>query len=107
MWLFSYLWGGNYIKKFEIVKEHKDFDNIIASGKYKSSFDHPRFGIAVGKKVGNAVIRNKLKRQYRMLITNNKKLFSNNQDYIIIVKRSSLDTSFSNLNLELRRTLEK
>lgn len=110
--------GGNYIKKYEIVKEHKEFDDIIASGRYKknkffilynkeSNFDYPRFGIAVGKKVGNAVVRNKLKRQYRMLLTNNKKLFSNKQDYIIIVKRSSLDASFSNLNLELKRTLEK
>ncbi len=106
------------MKKYEIVKEHKDFDNIIASGRYKkskyfilynkeSNFDYPRFGIAVGTKVGNAVTRNKLKRQYRMILTNNKKLFKNKQDYIIIVKRSSLDVSFKELETELKRTLEK
>lgn len=106
------------MKKFEIVKEHKEFDEIIATGRYKknkyfilynkeSNFNFPRFGIAVGKKVGNAVMRNKLKRQYRMLLTNNKILFSNNQDYIIIVKRSSLAANFKDLELELKRTLEK
>lgn len=105
------------MKKYEIVKEHKEFDNIIASGRYKktlyfilynkeSNFDYPRFGIAVGTKVGNAVVRNKLKRQYRMLLTNNKKLFKNKQDYIIIVKRSSLTASFKQLEETLKRTLE-
>ena len=82
------------MKKYEIVKEHKHFE-------------FPRFGIAVGKKVGNAVIRNKLKRQYRMLITSNKKLFSKGVDYIIIVKRSSLEAKFQDLEIELKRTLEK
>ena len=106
------------MKKYEIVKEHKHFDDIIAKGKYikskyfiiynkESNFGCPRFGIAVGKKVGNAVIRNKLKRQYRMLITSNKKLFSKGVDYIIIVKRSSLEAKFQDLEIELKRTLEK
>jgi len=42
-----------------------------------------------------------------MLITNNKKLFSNNQDYIIIVKRSSLMQSFQDLESELVNLMEK
>lgn len=105
------------MKKYEIVKEHKEFDNIIATGRYKktpyfilynkeSNFDFPRFGIAVGKKVGNAVIRNKLKRQYRMILTNNKKLFKKREDYIIIVKRSSLDVSFEELEKEFKELLK-
>lgn len=96
------------MKKYEIVKEHTDFDDIIAKGKYRknsffviynkeSNFSYPRFGIAVGKKIGNAVTRNKFKRQIRMIINNNKNLFKNNRDYIIIVKRSSLDLNFSEL----------
>ncbi len=106
------------MKKYEIVKEHKEFDDIIATGRYKknkyfviynkeSTFAHPRFGVAVGKKVGNAVTRNKLKRQMRMLLTTNKKLFSNHQDYIIIVKTSSLSASYQELELELINLMEK
>lgn len=97
------------MKKYEVVKEHTEFDTIIAKGKYKknkyfviynkeSNLPYPRFGIAVGKKIGNAVTRNKFKRQIRMIINNNKNLFKKNEDYIIIVKRSSLDLNFCELN---------
>lgn len=106
------------MKKYEIVKEHKDFDNIIAKGRYKKSknfviynkesdYNYPRFGLAVGKKVGNAVTRNKLKRQFRMIITKHKNIFPNHQDYIIIVKRSSLMQSFQQLENELVNLMEK
>ena len=101
------------MKKFEIVKEHHDFDNIIQTGKYKknncfiiynkdSNYNYPRFGIAVGKKVGSAVVRNKLKRQVRMIISNNKNLFKNKQDYIIIVKRNALEHTFLELETSLK-----
>ena len=101
------------MKKYEIVKEHHEFDNIIQTGKYNknntfiiynkdSNYAYPRFGIAVGKKVGSAVIRNKLKRQVRMIINNNKNLFKNNKDYIIIVKRNALEHSFSELETKLK-----
>lgn len=97
------------MKKYETVKERKEFDDIIANGKYKknknyviynkeSNKPYPRFGIAVGKKLGNAVIRNRLKRQIREIINIHKNLFKNNQDYIIIVKRSSLELNFSKMS---------
>lgn len=106
------------MKKYEIVKEHKDFDVILAKGRYKKSknfviynkesdYNHPRFGLAVGKKVGNAVTRNRLKRQFRMILTKHKNIFSNHQDYIIIVKRSSLMESFQDLENELVNLMEK
>lgn len=105
------------MKKYEIVKEHTEFDDIIAKGRYKknkhfviynkeSNFSYPRFGIAVGKKIGNAVTRNKFKRQIRMIINNNKNLFKNNQDYIIIVKKSSLDLTYTELNDNLVELLK-
>ena len=100
------------MKKYEIVKEKKDFDRIIHHGRYhkcpycilysyESPYSYPRFGVAVGKKVGNAVTRNHLKRQIRMIISNNKKLFKNNTDYIIIMKRSSLDIPYQELERQV------
>lgn len=100
------------MKKYEIVKEKKEFDKIINTGKYKKNNffviynkenknAFPKFGIAVGKKVGNAVIRNKLKRQVRMILTNNKNLFQNDKDYIIIVKRNSLFISYQEMEQKL------
>ena len=106
------------MKKYEVVKEHKEFDDIIENGKYKksknfviynkdSNYNFPRFGLAVGKKIGNAVTRNKVKRQMRMLLTTNKNLFSNNKDYIIIVKRSILMSKYSDLDIELKEIMGK
>lgn len=104
------------MKKYEIVKEHHEFDNIIQTGKYKSNkyfviynkeskIDNPRFGIAVGKKNGNAVVRNKLKRQVRMIINNNKNMFQKQRDYIIIVKRNVLDLSYQQMEDEFRKLI--
>ena len=88
------------MKKYEIVKEHTDFDDIIAKGKYRknnffviynkeSNFSYPRFGIAVGKKIGNAVTRNKFKRQIRMIINNNnihlEKLYTTKKHSFILI----------------------
>ncbi len=105
------------MKKNEVVKDNKLFNTIIKTGKkiqnkylyiYYKENDvlFPRFGIAVGTKIGNAVIRNKLKRQIRMILTNNKKIFSNNQDYIIIVKKACLNASYKEVENEVKN-LEK
>jgi ribonuclease P protein component len=93
------------MKKYEIVKEHKDFDNIINTGKYKkgtffviynkdNNLNFNRFGIAVSKKNGTAVIRNKMKRVTRMILNKYKNMFKNGNDYIIIVKRNAIEAKY-------------
>lgn len=102
------------MKKKYVVKEHVDFTNIIQNGRYyrskyfviymkKNDLDHYRFGISVGKKVGNAVIRNKVKRQMRMIIDNYKKNYQNDMDYIIIIKSNYVEGSF----LEIKNSFEE
>ncbi len=106
------------MKKFEIVKEHYEFDNIINKGKsignkvfsiyfLKHDEEYPKFGIAVGKKIGNAVTRNKYKRIIRNIVDNNKLLFKKDYDYIIIIKRKCLDLSFKELNDNLSELVKE
>lgn len=106
------------MKKFEIVKEHYEFDNIINEGKsignkvfsiyfLKHDEEYPKFGIAVGKKIGNAVTRNKYKRIIRNIVDNNKLLFKKDYDYIIIIKRKCLDLSFKELNDNLSELVKE
>lgn len=96
------------MKKYEIVKTNNEFNDIINSGTYiknkyysiyykKSDLDFPKFGLAVSKKCGNAVERNKIKRQLRNIIDNHKKLFSNNINYIIMVRKGIIDISFNQM----------
>lgn len=106
------------MKKKFIVKEHIDFSNIIQKGRYYKSkyfiiyirmndLEHYRFGISVGKKIGNAVTRNKVKRQMRMIIDNYKKNYQNNLDYIIIIKSNYVNGSFLDIKKSFEDTIDK
>ncbi len=97
------------MRRYEMVKKHSDFDDIIHTGNLLKNnayiiynkvndLNYTRFGIAVGNKIGDAHIRNRVKRQVREIVTSNKKLFKNNMDYIIIVKKSVLDMDFETMN---------
>jgi len=103
---------GGFMKKYEIVKEHSDFDNVINKGKsykcksyyiyYKDNgLDNSRFGLAVSKKIGHAFLRNRIKRQLRMIIGNNKNVFQKGMDYIIIVRKHVLDIDYNEMQDEL------
>lgn len=106
------------MKKYETVKTHQEFQEIIEEGKKiknsfyniyirKSNLEFPRFGIAVGKKMGNAVFRNKQKRRMRNILTNQKKEFQKGYDYIIIMKEKTKEASFQELEIMLNRLLKK
>ena len=106
------------MKKKNVVKSKILFNDIIQNGKRnankyfvicsvsKNEVSN-NFGIAVGKKVGNAVIRNKIKRQLRNIIDNNLKLFPNFHNYIIICKKEILKLSYSEMEKELIKLLNK
>lgn len=106
------------MKKHNIVKKNYDFERIISNRKFiknkyfvlyfqENNLENYRFGISVGKKIGNAVIRNKYKRKLRVIIDDHKKLYQNNLDYIIILRRESLDLSFEQLNIEFEDLFKK
>ena len=92
------------MKKINIVKKNEEFARIIKSiNPYKTSpyiiyiernnSNIYHFGISVSKKIGNAVIRNKTKRQIKSII--DKKDYKNNFNCIIIVRKNFLNNSFS------------
>jgi len=94
------------MKKGEIIKKKEEFDDIINSTLAKKNLffiihsrekklAKSRYGIAAGTKLGNAVIRNKLKRRVREIINEEKNLFSKDLDYIIIVRKPCIDLKYS------------
>lgn len=106
------------MRKLYIVKRHDEFDSIIKNcpSMKNSSFviyykdnelKYDRFGISVGKKIGNAVERNTYKRKARAIIDNYKKNYVNQKDYIIILRRSAVDKSFHELESDFNNLMHK
>ena len=108
------------MKRTEMVKKSKDFLSIINykhvyknkyfviyASKPDNTFLKPKFGIAVGKALGDAVNRNLMKRRVRNIIDNNKILFPNNHNYIIMIKRTSKEASFNELNEALSSLIKE
>ena len=100
------------MKKLYIVKNNKEFENIINNGKslknryfimheLSNNLKYDRYGISVSKKLGNAVFRNKYKRIIRSIIDNYQKLYINNKDYIIILRRDAINVKYEILKEEL------
>ena len=91
------------MKKTNILKKSMDFDRIIKNNrsyKYKDYILYVEkvedstyhFGLSVGKKVGNAVTRNKIKRQLKTIIDKNS--YEKGINCIIIVRKGLLEKSF-------------
>lgn len=107
------------MKKKNIIKERRNFNTIIsqkeifAQSKFfmiyikKKESEQPKFGIAVSKKIGNAVVRNKLKRQYRRIIDENILLFQKFNDYIIMIKKASLAATFKEISKNVEEILRE
>ena len=98
------------MKKKEIIKKSNDYTKVInknnkLKNKYYSLFyiksDNTLFGISIPKKIGNAVIRNKNKRQIKNIIDNNKNNIQNGYNYVIIIRKEILSLSYQEKEQEL------
>ena len=106
------------MKKKNIVKENRDFSRIINNGKKcwndafsiyydVNSYNDYRIGISVSKKTGNAVTRNKIKRQIRNIADKYKNVYPKNKDYIIIVRKNYINLDFSEIEKKYIELINK
>lgn len=104
------------MNKEHIVKENISFQRIISNNKafkYKDYIIYVeknnektyKFGFSVGKKIGKAVIRNKIKRQLRSIVS--KKDYQNGFNCIIIVGSNILNISYGEMEKNLLEVLNK
>ncbi len=106
------------MKKKNRVRKAEEFQDIIHHGKkfVNQSFvlytadrkeDEARIGISLSKKIGNAVQRNKIKRQVRMMCQDIVDFNLSPKDAVMIVRFGYKDLSYADNKNNLEKLLVK
>ena len=104
-------------KKFR-VKRNEEFTEILNKKRFVSSSsyviyyanrkeDYARGGISVPKKMGDAVDRNRIKRQIRMMLQDIIDFDNGKKDFIVIARKGYLDKSYEDNRNDLEMLCKK
>ena len=105
------------MKKEYRIKKSKEIEEVLKNKKYASNpyftiyikenneNHHFRYAMSVNKKIGKAVVRNRLKRQIRSIIS--QITIKDNIDLFIIVRNKVLDIDFNEMNKQILYLLRK
>ncbi len=66
-----------------------------------------RLGLTVSRKVGNAVVRNKVKRRLREIFRRNKQHFPVGYDFVMIARPGTVELSFEELHQQALKAAHK
>ena len=106
------------MKKNNIIKKSFEINKVINSkNSYKNKYfyiykdinkeNKYRFAICVSKKIGNAVKRNKIKRQIKDIIDKSNFLFQNDTDYVIILRKEISNLNYNEIKSNLLDLITK
>lgn len=107
------------MKKEYRIKKSKEIERVLKFRKSKSNRffivykyknnenSHFRYALAVGKKIGNAVTRNKVKRRIREVIKEVQTQINDNIDVFVIARKGVEELEFKDMRLMLINVLEK
>ena len=103
------------MKKENRLLKNKDFKNVldnrnsVSCGEFvayakKNDLNYARIGISVSSKIGNSVIRHRIKRQITEIVRNNFNLNAN-FDVVIIARNKFLNNNYSENEKKLNKIL--
>jgi ribonuclease P protein component len=107
------------MKKEYRIKKYSEIDAIFKKKQTKSDgyfsiytarddySQHFRFAISIGKKYGNAVFRNKIKRQIRMIVQANHQLIIKQALFVVVVKPKANTLTFKEIEQSMETLLRK
>jgi ribonuclease P protein component len=107
------------MRKEQRVKKNTEFQEVFKKGTsmanrqfvlYKLKKEDQqlfRIGLSVSKKIGNAVVRNQIKRYIRQVFLELKDEVENNFDYVIIARKPAADMDFHEVKKSLMHVMKK
>jgi ribonuclease P protein component len=106
------------MSKLYTLKKNKEFSRVYSKGKSVAGHSiviyflpgvtgEKKYGFSVGKKVGKAVVRNRVKRVLRELCRLNQHSFKDGYDYVLIPRKGFKNKSFQQLGEELLKITGK
>lgn len=108
----------NKFSKKNRIKSKIEFGNVLREGKkfvcpnfvilaLDSTCFYPRLGLIVSKKVGNATVRNKVKRNFREIFRQSPYPESlKKRDYVIIARKKACRTQFKDLSQSIEKSFQ-
>lgn len=107
------------MKKEFRIKKNEEFTKVFNHGKSvanrqfviyilkKEGQDHFRLGLSVSKRVGNAVMRNRIKRIVRELFHEFDSNLLQEYDYVVIARKPTADMDFNEMKSSLLHVMKK
>lgn len=106
------------MRKSYRVKKEQDFQTVFEAGQSvanrnfvvyrldKPGQKHFRVGLSVGKKVGNAVMRNQVKRYIRQSLTELKPALPQAVDFLVIARRGANQLTMAETKQNIKHVLK-
>ena len=101
------------MKKKNRIKKNDEFQAVFQNGKSnanrqfvvyqleKAEQSYFRIGLSVSKKLGNAVVRNRIKRMIRQSITELKDEIDSGKDFVIIARKPCAEMTYEEVKKSL------
>lgn len=106
------------VRKSQRIKKNKEFQQVFNEGKSyanrqfvvyclpKEGQKEFRIGLSIGKKIGNAVIRNQVKRYIRQVFFEIKEELRQDMDYVIIARVSAANLNYHETKKSIEHVLK-
>jgi ribonuclease P protein component len=80
-------------------------DRLLVVRFRRNELDRDRFGISTGKRLGNAVIRNRTRRRIREALRQLDRLPGPGRDFLVVARPASAEATYQQIADSLRRTI--